>query len=373
MSVLERLTEGVNLPNPWIDGWREDGKKVLGYFCTYIPEEIIYAGNLLPVRIRAGGCVDTPTGDAYMSSTTCSFTRCVMELASRDEYQFLDGVVAYNSCDQVRRLYDNVRFKAPFPYQYFLSVPGTSNDTTLEWYKHELSKFKLNLEEEFGLSIAADDLNNATNAYNESRDLLGQLYELRKQEAPPITGTEVMNVILASMSLPREEFNKLLGSLLDEVRDKEGQTQHTARIMVIGSHLDDPKFVELIEGLGGLVVADSLCFGSRYFSGMVQQNSDPLEALAEGYFSKVPCPRMTGAHPERAKFIKDQIEEFKVDGVILQRMKFCPIWWGENFMLMDDLKEIAVPYLELEKEYVLSGVGAIKTRIQAFLETLEGR
>jgi len=373
MSVPSTIAEAVHLPNPSIDRWRNEGKKVLGYFCSYIPDEIIYAANMLPVRMRAEGCADTPTADAYMSTTTCSFTRCVLELATRKEYQFLDGVVAYNSCDQVRRLYDNLKFKAPFPYQYFLSIPATLTDVTLEWYKHELSKFKKNLEDNFATAVTNDDLKRAIEIYNKSRDLLRELYELRKRERPPVSGTEVMNVLLASVTLPREEFNGLLASLLEVCRGREAESDYTARLMLVGSHLDDPEFVEMIEELGGLVVTDSLCFGTRYFSGLVDVNSAPLDALAERYFSKVSCPRMTGGHPERAKFVMDQVKEFNVDGVIIQRMKFCPTWWGEAFMLREDLKKLGVPCLELEKEYVLSGVGAMKTRIQAFLETLEER
>jgi bzd-type benzoyl-CoA reductase N subunit len=373
MSVLEKFAEGARLPNPWIEDWRDEEKKVLGYFCSYIPDEIIYAADILPVRIRAGGCTDTPMGDAYMSSTTCSFTRCVFELATRGEYKFLDGVVAYNSCDQVRRLYDNLRFKAPFPYQYFLSIPSTSTPLTLEWFKHELSKFKADLENRFGAEITDDDLAGSIRLYNESRNLLRSLYALRKKEAPSITGAEAMNVIVASMTLPRGQFNELLTLLLSEPQEEKNHSEYRARIMLIGSHLDDPDFVMMIEELGGLVVTDALCFGSRYFSEMVEENSNPMEALAERYLSKLSCPRMTGGHPQRAQFVMDQIREFQIDGVIIQRMKFCPTWWGEAFMLRDDLNKEGVPCLELEKEYVLSGVGAMKTRIQAFLETLEER
>ncbi|MFX1449709.1 MAG: 2-hydroxyacyl-CoA dehydratase subunit D [Promethearchaeota archaeon] len=375
MSVMDKFTQAVPLPNSYIDNWKSDGKKVLGFFCTYIPDEIIYAAGILPIRMRAigMGCTDTPMGDAYMSATTCSFTRCVLELANRKQYKFLDGIVCGNTCDQVRRMYDNVKFKAPFPYQYFLSIPCFVNDITLDWYKHELVKFKESLEQTFGVEITDDALKKAIKTYNESRTLLKQLYMLRKSDTPPISGTDIMKVILAGVTMPREQFNELLKQLLKELDGKKGISDARGRIMVVGSLLDDPEYVKLIEDQGGLVVIDSLCYGTRYFWDLVDEKKDPIEALAERYLSKISCPRMTDGHLERTNFVKEMIKDFNVNGVLLQRMKFCPFWWGEIFMLRRELKEQEIPTLELEREYVLSGSGAIKTRIQAFLEVLEAR
>ena len=85
MSVLEKFMQTIPLQNPWIENWKKKGKKVLGYFCSYIPDEIIHAANILPFRIRASGCSDTPMGDAYLTNTACSFTRCCLELANRKQ------------------------------------------------------------------------------------------------------------------------------------------------------------------------------------------------------------------------------------------------------------------------------------------------
>ena len=141
--------------------------------------------------------------------------------------------------------------------------------------------------------------------------------------------------------------------------------------MVVGSLLDNPQYIKIIEDLGGLVVTDSLCFGTRSFWDLVKESHSPLDALAQRYLSKISCPRMTDGHLSRKQFILDLIKEFYVDGVIFQRMKFCPYWWGEIFMLRRELKELGVPFIDLEREYILGGIGQMKTRIQAFLEVLE--
>ncbi len=370
---MENFIQAIPLENPWIDRWKSEGKKVLGYFCSYIPEEIIYSAGILPIRVRARGCTDTPMGDAYMTPTACSFTRCCLEFANRKEYDYFDGIVSCNCCDQVRRLYDNLRYKTPFPFHYIMGVPGYVSETTVDWFKHELSKFKETLEKKFEVNITNEKLKDAIKIYNESRNLLKELYMFRKRDNPPVTGIEVMNILLAAVSIPKDRFNELLTQQLEEYKEKAGISNYRARIMLIGSMLDEPEYIQIIEDLGGLVVTDSNCLGTRHFWDLVDESLNPTDSLAERYLSKISCPRMTDGQPKRAKFMMDLIKEFKVDGVIFQRMKFCAIWWAEIFMLRDKLKEEGVPFLDLEREYVLSGAGAMKTRVQTFIEILEGR
>jgi benzoyl-CoA reductase subunit C len=371
MAIMEEFNKALPLSNPYINAWKSEGKKVLGYFCSYIPEELMHAANILPIRVRARSCTDTPMADAYMTPTTCSYTRCCLELANRKQYNFLDGIVSCNCCDQVRRLYDNIRYKAPFPYHYIMGVPGYVSDTTKDWFKHELIKFKQNLEENFQVKISDNKLSNSISLYNKSRELFKELYMLRKQDNPPISGTETMNIISAGVSIPREQFNELLTEQLSEFKEKNGISDYKSRIMLVGSMLDEPEYIQVIEDLGGLVVTDSLCMGTRYFWDFVDEKKEPLDSLAERYLSKISCPRMTDGQTQRAQFLIDLIKEFKVDGVIFERMKFCALWWAEIFMLRKKLKEVGVPFLDLEREYILSGEGAMKTRVQTFMEILE--
>lgn len=373
MNILKEFSRAVQLPNSWINEWKDDGKKVLGYFCSYIPEEIIYAAGILPIRIRAWGCTESPMGDAYMSDNTCSFTRCCLELAHKKQFDYLDGIISCNSCDQIRRLYDNLRFKAPSPFHYFISLPSNVNEITIDWFEHELYKFKEKLEEIYNVKITNKKLKDAIDIYNASRKFLKKLYKSRNRYAPAINGTEIMNIIIAATSIPRDTYNNLLSELVMEINNKERYSDYRARVMLIGSDLDDPEYVKIIEDLGGIVVTDFLCFGSRYFWDLVDENvetADPMSTLAKRYMSKISCPRMAGKHKSRLEFIKKLIKGSYVDGVILQRIKFCPFWWGENFMLFRELKKLGVPCLNLEREYILGGVGGMKTRIQAFLEAL---
>jgi len=144
--------------------------------------------------------------------------------------------------------------------------------------------------------------------------------------------------------------------------------------MILGGILDDPAYLEVIEDLGGLIVTDVLCFGSKIFWEDVKEaEDDPLMALARYNITESPsCPHTVGVFPERAKFVKDMVRDFDVEGVISQRIQFCDNWGYETKMLQDVMKESEIPFLRLEREYILGSVGQLRTRIQAFLETLEG-
>ena len=159
-----------------------------------------------------------------------------------------------------------------------------------------------------------------------------------------------------------------------EVLPNRAPIEGKPRIMLIGSILDEPDYVKIIEDLGGVVVTDSLCFGTRNFWDMPDSSQNPIKNLAIKYLRKSPCPRMIDAGGDfqvRLKFMLNMIKEFHIDGVVFESMKFCDFWSGERFMTQKKLKALEVPILDLEREYVTSGIGQMKTRVQAFLEVLE--
>ena len=373
MTALEELIQLSGTPlNSAIADCRRRDKKVIGFFCSYIPEEIIHAAGMLPIRIRATGCTETVTADAYMSVLNCTFARSCLEFISTGIFDFLNGLVFANSCDNIRRLYDVLREKRPYPFMHFISIPHRAGgEGPLDWYKEEVTRFKGNIEETFGREIPDEALIAAIEVCNESRTLLRKVYDLRTQENPPITGTESLSVVLAATVTPKDLYNQLLRRLLEELQGRKTISGYRARLMIVGSEYDDPAFTKIIEDLGGLVVADALCFGSRYFAEPVKIHSDVVGGLAESYLNRPSCPRMTDRVTERANFIRQMIEKFSVDGVIFEHIRYCDLWGGEAIYVEKALRESNVPWISIEREYRLGGIGQIKTRMQAFLERIE--
>jgi len=372
-KALEKFQETTKtLVNPSLKKWKDNGGKIIGCYCSYIPEEMITAAGFVPFRMRGTGSTGTDMADTCVSSINCSFSRHSLDLGLRGEYSFLDGVVWVNSCDHVRRIYDHWKRKIDTPYLRLMSLPKKVEEPQVEWFRGEILAFRDSLKDHFEIFISDDRLWQAIKLHNETRRLQRQLYELRKKKTPPITGAETLAVIVAGTAMPRAEYNELLKELVHELSHSEGHADYRARLMLIGGILDDPAYIEVIEGQGGLVVTDSLCFGSRIMWKDVDEKADdPISALARYYIADRPsCARMFGDEPRRSAFIQDMVREFKVDGVVAERLVMCDLWTGEQFMIGEDLKEAGVPYIRLDRDYVSVGAGQLKTRVQAFLEMM---
>jgi benzoyl-CoA reductase subunit C len=357
-----------------VEGWKQQGKKAVGFMCTYVPEEILYAADILPIRLRAPNCVETTSADVYMSHLNCTFIRSCLEFTIEGKYQFLDGLVFTNSCDHVRRMYDILREIKPkdFPFLYLISIPHKLNDELIAWFRDELDRFKEGVEKTFGVEITDTSLINAIDVYNETRSLLRQLYDLRKGKYPPLTGAETLSVIVAGFSLPKRKYNELLRQLLAELGERECISDYRARLMIAGSGgCDNPAYLQVMEDLGGLIVTDSLCFGSRYFWEPVEIGDDPLLNLAKSYLNRPSCPRMVDNAGERSDFIKQMVNDFDVYGVVFQRIRYCDLWGGQLLLLEKEMKDSSIPMLSIDREYSLGAVGQLRTRVQAFLERIE--
>lgn len=376
MGALDELTKlAGELTNPAVQEWKAGGKKAVGFFCSYVPEEILYAAGILPCRVRAPGCAGTTEADVYLSHLNCTYMRACLQYALDGSYSHLDGLVFTNSCDHVRRVFDILREIRPddYPLLRLISIPHKSDEDLIAWFGEELTAFKELIEDTFGVKITGVGLRDAIAVYNQSRELLKRLYELRKGDKPPISGAETLSVILAGYSLPREWYNDLLRKLLEELESREGISGYRARLMIAGSGgFDDPAYIDVMEELGGLVVTDSLCFGSRSFWEPVQVDDNPMLAIARAYLNRPSCPRMVDKVVERCDFVKRMVADFRVDGVVFQRIRYCDLWGGQLLYLEKELQEAGIPMLSLEREYAMGGAGQLRTRVQAFLERIEG-
>ena len=344
------------------------GKKIAGWICTYIPEEILYAAGMLPIRVVGSGG-DTSTADAYLYSNICSFARGCLEEGMSGRYDFLEAYVAVNTCDNIRRLYDVWSAYGKTPFKHILALPHKVTDASAALFQAEVECFKDRLEQHTGQKITDENIREAISLYNRTRELLCRLYELRKSENPPISGTEVLEIVLASMQMDKVEYNQKLEQLLKDLSGRKKDASDKIRLLLVGSELDSAEYLQAIEDQGGIVVADDLCNGTRYFSDPVEMNGDPLKALARRYLSKAPCARMQPAD-ERNQRVKKMVQDYNVRGIIYETIMFCDIY-GENYpLLREELKDQDVPILSLSREAAFSGAGQLKTRVQAFFESI---
>ncbi len=230
-----------------------------------MPNELHTAAGILPFRIRTTGSDGTELSDSFFSSLNCTFPRHTFNMALKGEYDFIDGIVFFNSCDHIRRVYDHWIRQISTPFVKLMSLPKKAESPQVEWFRAELANTRKEMEAHFNIEITDDKLWDAIKLYNENRCLLRQLYELRKNEHPPITGAEMLTVTVAGTAMPPDRYNQLLKEFLEDISGQTVNSDFRARLMIVGGELDDPEYIKVIEDQGGLVVADSLCFSSRLF------------------------------------------------------------------------------------------------------------
>lgn len=374
MTAVEELLRVPNRSvNPYIKEWKENGGRVVGFTCSYVPEEIIHASGLLPYRIEARDCRETDLADVYMHRFNCTYARCILQEGLSNRYDFLDGMCLLNGCEQIRRLYEIWNAERKTDYMYMVTIPHSVYDEGLAWYRDELFNFKEKLTNDFGVRCSKQDLRESIKVYNETRRLIMDLYKLRQSEQVPISGSDALRIVLSAYIMPKENYNALLTEALQELRSREGKTDYKVRLLVGGSAVDSPELFEIIESLGGMIVADTLCYGSRQFNRMVDEDGDPLDALTRTYYSHNPCPRMMNEYKNRLKFTEETVRAASVDGVILQKIVFCDNHAVDSTMLADDLEAKGIPTLVMERDHMLTDTGRLRTRVEAFMERIARR
>lgn len=364
--------------NQSIQSWRHGGKRVVGYTCSYVPAEIFYAVDILPIRIRGIETEGMEIGDAYFGPYICSFPKCILQLAGKGKYRFLDGAIITPGCDSMRRL-DECWRKAGEDYPgtvpsffYYFDVPHKTLPHGMKWFREEIQALIAAVEQHFQVTVGEEALRNAIAVYNRGRRLLKTLEEIRTRPEVPITGTEAFAVAIAGTVMPRDLYTEQLQQLLEDLNKRPSVSVNKKRILLIGSISDDIEIVELIEkNQNALVVAENLCFGVRYEGNLVAETGSPVEALAAGYLGESTCPRMFGKYKERLAILKEKIAGAAIDGVIMQNIRFCDLHGSEHGLLERDLEKAGVPCLKIEREYgPLTDTGRMQMRIQAFLERI---
>ena len=363
---------------------RAEGKKVMGYLCIYPVLEMITALDLVPYRIFGDMRETITKTDAYMPTIVCPFLRSCLDLGLKGKYDFLDGVVMAHVCDVGAGLAGIWNMTVKTPYSHFIDTPHTVHETAQKQQKGLLKDFQKSLESFAGKELPPRRLKEAIAAHNQQRALVRELYDLRKPDPPLISGTETLQVMVALMSLPVAEGSELLMEVINEVKERrDGTPRKAPRLLVWGSIIHDIALIEMIESLGANVVIDDTCVGSRAYFPDVKLTNDLLDGLAYRYLVKLRCPRTfketTPVGPEkdymtdlqsRFSYLGDYAKGWKVNGAILQSVRYCDGHGYEVPGVKDYLDSIGLPSIYLEHDYSEGALAPLRTRVQAFLEMI---
>lgn len=347
-------------------------RKVAGYLCDFVPEEILDAAGFVPIRVM-GARTSVSLADKYLQSNVCSFARSCFELVLNGTYRYLSAAVIPHSCDVITKMNDLWAYRAGYPdFCHYLWYPHKPDDPAARTaFIEEVRRLRTGVEEFTGKAISDASLRASIERYNRNRLLLTELYELRKSDPPLLTGTEAFSATISSMLMPKEEHSRRLTEVLAAVRAGKPREKRHPRLLISAAVLDDLELVRAIEDLGGTVVADDCCTGFRYFREEVREGGDPIDAVADRYLRKIPCPR-TFDSGSRIDALMNNIKEYTVDGVIIYILRCCDAHLFQLPDLQQRLKSEGVPVLYLQGDHLAPVSEEVRTRIGAFIEMLGG-
>ena len=360
-----------------------EGMHPLGYNCYYIPETLLNLPGCFSSRLRAPRCVSTDIASYYMTTRNCPYVRSILERAIEGGYNYLEALFGAESCAAMERMEEHFVLIHPVKNEKFFSTiidpPMKGDENNLEYYKAQLQlKVVDKLRDELGVDVSEEAMKKAIEDHNEISRVITEIGNYRKLSNPPITGYEFHVIQLVSQVCPHYLILPYLQETLEELKTREPEPKFPfrARVALVGSEVDDPEFTKLIESCGAMVVADRYCFGSfpSREQIVIQPGETAFDAICRHYLHWNQCARfMDGMKiDQRHSEVKRLVDEFKADGVIYENMKFCEFWSYEKVLANHIFtNELHIPCCTIEKEYALGAVGQLRTRFQAFIESLE--
>lgn len=368
---MERLAKILQGRHEYALNWkRRTGGKILGYYEPYMPEEVVYAAGILPVRLLSQHEPDDNTDRQMYANCACS--RDLLNQFIKGRYGYVDGLINAEGCQWMLNAFQTTLNNKPTLFNHYIFVPDyIDSRTSKDVMYSELQVFKKALEKWTGKSISNDDLDHATEVYNTNRRLMRQVYELRRADNPIILGSEAMEMVLASQVMDKEEMNRLLmEDIIPELASRKPIIDNGVRLMLIGSETSDVELEKLVESLGANIVIDELCTGSSYFWNEVIPQFDRLMAISLRYLGRPHCALKDNNWRRRPAHIHQLYEDYQAQGVIIAKQIYCHPHGTDNYMVWKLLRERNVPFHYFERDTSLP-YEETRLRMEAFINLIK--
>ncbi len=383
LYYFERLLQDAN--NELVRQAQAEGGLAIGYTCFHMPEVLLNLGKCFSVRLRAPNMGSMEIATYYMCNGSCEYSRALLERALEGNYHFLDAMAGVDLCEAMNRCMENMellQIQDPAKDKFFwvnTDVAYSDDEASVKHTVEQLSRKLLKpLHDNYGVDVSDKAIREAVAEHNEICRLITEIGEYRKLENPTITGYEFHVLTLATYVCPKYLIIDKLRETLEELKTREPDKKPNYRIKVavVGSEIDDPDLIALMEENGALVVADRFCYGS--IPGrqeiILNDEEDALTQVCRRYLQDTECPRHCAPHKVqyRHDHVAQLVKDFHADGVIYEQMKFCTYWSYERTLashIMAD--EYGIPTLSIDRPYRSGSSGQLRTRIQAFVENVE--
>jgi bcr-type benzoyl-CoA reductase subunit C len=349
---------------------RAKSGKIIGYMCSYAPEELIYAAGFHPMRLFSSQS-DISLSETHLQAYCCSLVRGVLEDSLAGRLNYLDGTVFPHSCDSIQRLSDIWRLNTNYGFFADVLMPAKLNTESARAYMTDvLKQFKTDLEKAIGHPITPADLEASIRLFNRIRKSLALIYELKSKVPALIKGADLFAIVKGAMIMDRQVLAQRLEAIVLLLEKKDPPPASAKRIILSGSVCDMIDMYSLVEASGGTVVADDLCTGNRWFEGMIPEGIDPLEALTARYADRAICPAKHAGNTIRGENLVALVKKHRADGVIFALLKFCDPHAFDYPYMKQFLDTAAIKSLHLELDDQQQGQGQLSTRLETFVHMI---
>ncbi|MFH1154131.1 MAG: 2-hydroxyacyl-CoA dehydratase family protein [Pseudomonadota bacterium] len=358
-------------PADYARSWKaRTKKKIVGTFCSYAPEEILLAADVLGYRIFGTGS-QISRADMHLQSYGCSLVRGALEESLAGRLDFLDGVVFPHTCDSIMRLSDIWRMNLSAGFHMDLVMPvKLTTDSARDYMIDVFKTFQVELEKILGRSITDSDLREAVDVCNRIRKAVQRIYTMRTRMPWAVPGRDIQAMVRAAMVMDRREFLGLAEAAAQELETDNFSPCDGKRLVLSGGLCTMPDVYSMIEDAGAWVVADDLCTGTRFFEGMVDTGGDPVEAIAGRYTRRTVCPAKHSGIRTRGEHLVRMVKETGARGVLFLFLKFCDPHGFDYPYLKSMLEKEGIPCMLHELDDNQGGGGQFRTRCEAFVEML---
>lgn len=332
------------------------------------PEEIFMAAGFTPMRLLGDPSIEHDKVNEHVPPTHCVWAKNILEQALRGLNPEINGIVTSHGCDCTNREFDIWVEAVDVDFLFYLNVPLKRDKIALNFFLNDLKELVSQIEEKFKIKIQSEKIKEAIKLTNQIRRLLKEISEYRNKMI--LKGSEFHELVKLSQTDNKSEVLEILKKKLIELKTKPSFTEKKMkRILLTGSIIDDTDFIKFLEDKGFQVVADDLCIGSRYFWNTIEEDKDPIVAIAEYHLSK---PLYSTKMPsyDRFEFLKYLAEKYEVDGIVNIAMKFCEPILYDNPYLNKKFKELEIPYIFIEMLYNREQYKQLSTRFEAFAEMI---
>ncbi|MCX8021800.1 MAG: 2-hydroxyacyl-CoA dehydratase family protein [Syntrophorhabdaceae bacterium] len=369
---IKEIVEMAKDPYPSIKEWAErSGKKVVGSTFADAPEEVIYAFGLLPVTIM-GTTKPLKRAPSHLPDNACSLARSNLELVLSYAGDVFHGFVLPQVCDTTQHLSDIWRINLPGKYvESYLAPRQVDRPSARYWVKKELERLIDSLSNWTGMKINDGELVRSIAIHNENKALLKELYELKKKNPSSLTNKELFSMIKLSQQVDKEEFNRSLRRIRDTIKPR-GDSDGFTDIVLAGITCDPPEIYDLFDEIKLNVVGDTLLIGTRYIQGMVPEGGNPIDALTERHFKR---GFFSPIHDDVFKNFEEMKTIYRETGakaIVYVHIEFCESQEYDLPDLKKMIKKEGIPMHVLDTEYQTLSLSHVRTRLQAFFESLKG-